>query len=96
MIIVRRVGNVVVTLVSLLGEVIQMLENILREPIKFKEIDQILITLIPKVNFPEKVSQFRSVYLCNVIYKCLSKIIVRRLENVLVTLVSPYQVSFVL
>ena len=53
------------------------------------------ITLIPKVPHPERVSQFRPIGLCSVVYKMISKCIVQKLKRVLPRLVSPIQSSFI-
>ena len=53
-----------------------------------------LITLIPKVDNPDCTNQFRPITLCNVAYKVISKIIVKRLRPLLHKLVGPYQASF--
>ena len=53
------------------------------------------ITLIPKVTHPERVSQFRPIGLCNVVYKLISKCIVQRLKKVFPQLIFPVQSSFV-
>lgn len=56
----------------------------------FKPLNQTFITLIPKVPFPDEVSHFRLISLCNVIYKVISKIMVNRLKPFMDSLVTPY------
>ncbi|GLT74509.1 hypothetical protein SLA2020_463010, partial [Shorea laevis] len=54
-----------------------------------------LIALIPKVQNPEKITQFRPIGLCKVIYKAVTKILVFRLKNIIGELISPFQANFV-
>uniref|UniRef100_A0A803NKQ4 Reverse transcriptase domain-containing protein n=1 Tax=Cannabis sativa TaxID=3483 RepID=A0A803NKQ4_CANSA len=54
------------------------------------------IVLIPKVLNSKKVSQFRPISLCNVVYKVISKIIANKIRQVLPRLICPTQVAFVL
>jgi len=53
------------------------------------------ITLIPKIANLERVTQFRPIGLCNVVYKLITKCIVNRLKRVLPEIISPTQSSFV-
>ena len=53
-----------------------------------QSINHTFITLIPKVNNPEFVAQFRHISLCNVIYKILSKVLVNSLKLILNSIIS--------
>lgn len=48
-----------------------------------KEINGSNITLIPKVKFPEPITNFRPISLCNVVYKIVSKVLANRLPSVI-------------
>jgi len=52
--------------------------------------------MIPKLDKPKYVSQFRPISLCNVTYKIISKVIVNRIKPLLNRIISPYQSSFIL
>ena len=53
-----------------------------------KSINHTFITLIPKVNNLESMTEFRPISLCNVIYKILSKVIANRLKPILNSIIS--------
>ena len=59
-----------------------------------KSINHTFITLIPNVNNPETVMEFRPISLCNVIYKIISKAIANRLKPFLNSIVSEAQSAF--
>ncbi|GJS55211.1 RNA-directed DNA polymerase, eukaryota, reverse transcriptase zinc-binding domain protein [Tanacetum coccineum] len=59
------------------------------------ELNVTLITLVPKVSTPTKVTDFRPIACCNVAYKCISKIIINRIKNVLDSIVDTNQSAFI-
>ena len=60
-----------------------------------KSINHTFIILIPKVKNLERVSEFRPISLCNVIYKVVSKVIANRLKPLLNSIISETQSAFI-
>ena len=60
-----------------------------------RSLNHTLITLIPKISFPQEVSHFKPISLCNVLYKVISKIMVNRLKPFMDSIISPYQNAFI-
>ena len=58
-------------------------------------LNQTLIALIPKIQGPETLGNYRPISLCNLVYKLVTKIIVTRLRTYLEKLISPLQTAFV-
>ncbi|GKB79070.1 RNA-directed DNA polymerase, eukaryota, reverse transcriptase zinc-binding domain protein, partial [Tanacetum coccineum] len=58
-----------------------------------KEINSTIIALVPKIQTPLKVSDFRPIACCNVLYKCISKIITQRIKGCLDKLMGPKRVA---
>ncbi|GJR74233.1 RNA-directed DNA polymerase, eukaryota, reverse transcriptase zinc-binding domain protein [Tanacetum coccineum] len=59
------------------------------------EVNATLIALIPKIPTPNKVSEFRPIACCNVIYKCISKILTNRIKGSLSEIVNINQSAFI-
>lgn len=53
------------------------------------------IRFIPKINHPQKVSDYQPIALCNVYYKIYSKILTKRLQPLMTKLKSENQTAFV-
>lgn len=81
----KQVGN----------SVVQFVQNIFNTRIIPDTLNGTLISLIPKVESPERVAHFRPISLCNVSYKVITKLIVERIRPLLVDLIAPYQCSFI-
>lgn len=58
-------------------------------------INSAAICLVPKVQQPSCMGQFRPISCCNVIYNGISKLLVSRIKRVLPSLISPVQSAFV-
>ncbi|KAL0284376.1 UNVERIFIED_CONTAM: Retrovirus-related Pol polyprotein from type-2 retrotransposable element R2DM [Sesamum radiatum] len=60
-----------------------------------KQFNATLLCLIPKVELPHGVADFRPITCCNVLYKTITKIMVERMTEVMCKLVSINQTAFV-
>nr|GEU60555.1 hypothetical protein [Tanacetum cinerariifolium] len=60
-----------------------------------KELNHTVIALILKTKNPSRVNDYRPISCCNVLFKCISKIIANRIKESLKKLISPNQSAFV-
>lgn len=75
--------------------VYQLASNVLEGKGMSKRLNDTHIVLIPKVENPEFANQFRSISLCNVAYKIVTKTIVNRIKPMMPHLTACTQSSFV-
>nr|GEW56935.1 hypothetical protein [Tanacetum cinerariifolium] len=60
-----------------------------------KELNHTIIALIPKVSSPSRINGYRPISCCNVLFKCVSKVIANWIKESLKMLISPNQSAFV-
>ena len=53
------------------------------------------IVLIPKVDKPERLTEYKPISSCNIIYKLVAKCLVNRLRPILDEIISPEQSAFI-
>ncbi|XP_062080108.1 uncharacterized protein LOC133784851 [Humulus lupulus] len=59
------------------------------------ELHETTLSLIPKVANPSRVVDYRPIVCCSTLYKCMSKLICKRLADILPDLIQPNQGAFV-
>ncbi|XP_074283597.1 uncharacterized protein LOC141608138 [Silene latifolia] len=81
---------------SIVGqEVTLAIQSVFHNGKLLKQCNNTVITLVPKMDVPDSVVQFRPIACCNTIYKCISKIICNRLSTILPDVISPSQSAFI-
>ena len=66
-----------------------LVQDIFQHPEAIGGINHTFISLIPKVEHPETLKQYRPISLCNVAYKLITKIIANRLRKIMPIVIAP-------
>ncbi|KAL5538312.1 hypothetical protein UlMin_043117 [Ulmus minor] len=69
--------------------------GVLNEGMSLASTNETLITLIPKVKSPNRITDYRPISLCNVIYKIISKMLTNKLRLVMNSVISEEQNAFI-
>ena len=69
--------------------------HILNEQGDLASLNHTYIALLPKTEKPKKVTDFRPISLCNVVYRIIAKAIANRLKLILPQIISPTQSTFI-
>ncbi|CAL1383611.1 unnamed protein product [Linum trigynum] len=64
-------------------------------PSRIQDMNETLLALIPKIERPSNMSQFRPISMCNVSYKVVAKILANKLKPLMPILVQKNQSSFI-
>ncbi|GAA0169727.1 hypothetical protein LIER_24144 [Lithospermum erythrorhizon] len=73
------------------ADICKMVLNFLNNGIFLRKFNFTLITLIPKVERPVSMAQFRPIALCNTVAKIIAKTMALRLKKVMPTIISDTQ-----
>ena len=76
------------------NSVTNMVLNVLNHNIPILELNKTNISLIPKINNPKRMTDFRPISLCNVVYKFISKTLANHLKALLPHIILENQSAF--
>ena len=76
-------------------DVIDVVKSFFNTGNLFKSFNCTLVSLIPKVQSPKSVKEFRPIACCTVMYKIISKVITQRMHEVIHTIISDSQAGFI-
>jgi len=76
-------------------EIIGAVRSFFKDGIMPDQVNETAIVLIPKIPYPESLTDFRPISLCNVLYKVVSKCLVNHLHPLLQDIISPSQSAFI-
>ena len=75
--------------------VVSCVSEILNTGVMPSGLNETYICLILKVSYPQKITEFLPINLCNVVYKILSKVLANRLKKILPEVINESQSAFV-
>ena len=75
-------------------DALEVVLSVVNSVIFLPSINHKYITLIPKVKSAERVTDFRPITLCNILYKLMSKVLANRLKKLLPDVISESQSAF--
>ncbi|XP_057529853.1 uncharacterized protein LOC130808394 [Amaranthus tricolor] len=76
------------------GDVIKSIRDFFRIGKLLKEISVTTLTMVPKIQTPSRVGDYRPIACCSTLYKCISKLLCNRLSLILPDIISPNQGAF--
>ena len=76
------------------NDVICMVLNVLNSNMSMVEINKTNITLVPKIKNSTKMTDFRLISLCNVVYKLIPKVLANCLKVIIPQIISENQSTF--
>nr|GEV30575.1 hypothetical protein [Tanacetum cinerariifolium] len=76
-------------------DVCKAIKEFFTNGILLKELNHMIIALIPKVHSPVRINDYRLISCCNTLYKCISKILANRMKESLYELISLNQYVFI-
>ena len=76
------------------ANVTSMVLNVLNSSMPLYDINKTNIALVPKTNNLQRMTDFRPISLCNVVYKLISKALANRFKAILPHIISENQIAF--
>ncbi|XP_028761232.1 uncharacterized protein LOC114719845 [Neltuma alba] len=77
------------------SKVCRLIKDLFENPASIGCINQTNLVLIPKIEHPSRLKDFRPISLCNVCFKILTKVLANRFKGVMNYLIRPNQCSFI-
>ncbi|PNY15946.1 ribonuclease H, partial [Trifolium pratense] len=75
--------------------VCDFVKKVWANPLLLNDVNVTDICLIPKIDQPEFINQFRPISLCNTVYKIVSKVMTNRIKDSISKIISPNQTGFI-